>query len=405
MAITKENIDSLKARLDKLVEIFSIEEYYDTTELNIGDKDVFIGFPDEFEGIEYTIEEFIRYTEDIESIKKVNNSTVRSSKISQTIISVDEFIFDIKDIKNNIIENDILTLRIITKPFLIGLLASKNQIYNEDYGIFPCSSYTAIEIVYRNSSDMLEIQEEENLINGYLFYLSNKYNTPIVISEFEQLDFEEFEEYCSNRDEPSKITNIPVESLINHSSLMDMFIDAMSIGDEEIKFLYYYKIIEHCSPVVSKIRAYEMLNRKLDMLPHSKRDYKYLNSIFDLTREHDKSLRDGELAHSVLSECIDIVQLYEFLPDSIKKILSKKIQYNNKEINYDLNEGKQNQIKKEVSNILYATRNKIVHAKSNYTLNGDECHANDLPELNLFISKLCYCLVVWNDRQQDIHRL
>lgn len=56
-------------------------------------------------------------------------------------------------------------------------------------------------------------------------------------------------------------------------------------------------------------------------------------------------------------------------------------------------------IKKEIAGILYATRNSIVHAKSNYTVTGKECHEEDLDQLNEFMAKLCECLFVWNSRQ------
>jgi len=88
-----------------------------------------------------------------------------------------------------------------------------------------------------------------------------------------------------------------------------------------------------------------------------------------------------------------------------KKSLSKKYQFKNENIKYDLDISKQNQIKHGMSIILYATRNSIVHAKSNYTLTGEECITDDLEGLNVFISKLCYCLISWNNRQLEMFKL
>lgn len=407
--VTEENISIINKRLESIYEKFSIEESIEI--VYPGDPEINILFPDEPDGISYSVSDFLEYTEDIESIIKVDNSTVRSSRIVQTIIEINDYLFSFTSIKNNVIENENYSISLISCPFLIGLTATKEGIYNDDYGYFPCSIYTAVEIKYKDDQSVVDSATETKLIKEFLFYLSHKYNTPIYIAEF--LTFDSFsieEEYNEDFVETPEINKVDVnkissENLLNYSDLMDMYVEAMSIGNKEIKFLYYYKIIEHCSPIVSKKTAYEQLNRKLDLMPYNNRDYKYLDSIFELTREYDISLRDNELAYTVLLECIDIVQLYEFLPESLKKKLSKKFQYKNENIKYDLDGSKQNQIKQGISNILYATRNRIVHAKSNYTLTDEECSIDDLDELNTFISKLCYCLIAWNNRQPDMFKL
>ncbi len=405
--ITEDNIETIKERLEKLYQTFSLDESEE--EILVGDSEIYIEFPDEPDDIAYSIADFLIYTENIDSIVKPSDSTVRSSRIVQTIININDFLFDSAGIKNNVFENENFTISLCSNPFLIGLIATKERIFDEDYGITPCSMYTVVEIIYKDETSVLDISTETRHIKEFLFYLSHKYSTSISIGEFmsdgfgfdETIDIEDI----STDGEKVENTKISINNLLTYSNLMDMYVDAMSIGNEEIKFLYYYKIIEHCSPIVSKMKAYELLNRKLDLLPYKNRDYKYLDSIFELTREHDISLRDSELTYTVLLECIDIIQLYEFLPESIKKALSKKYQYKNENIKYDLELSKQNSIKHGISLILYATRNSIVHAKSNYSLTGDECNVDDLEDLNIFISKLCYCLIAWNNRQPETFRL
>ncbi|WP_321436597.1 hypothetical protein [uncultured Bacteroides sp.] len=405
--ITEDNITTIKERLEKLHLTFSLDESED--EFSIGDSEIYIEFPEEDEYMVYSIADFLAYTENIDSIVKLNDSTVRSSRIVQTIININDFLFDSAGIKNNVVENENFTISLCSNPFLIGLIATKERIFDEDYGITPCSMYTVVEIIYKDETSVLNIPTETKYIKEFLFYLSHKYSTPISIGEFMTdgfrtdgtIDIEDI----STDGKKIENTKISINNLLTYSNLMDMYVDAMSIGNKEIKFLYYYKIIEHCSPIVSKMKAYELLNRKLDLLPYNNRDYKYLDSIFELTREYDISLRDSELAYTVLLECIDIIQLYEFLPESIKRALSRKYKYENKNIKYDLELSKQNSIKHGISLILYATRNSIVHAKSNYSLTGDECNVDDLEDLNVFISKLCYCLIAWNNRQSETYRL
>lgn len=406
--VTEENINEIKKRLEILYDKFRLDRSED--EILIGNHAINILFPYEQESIEYSISEFFLYTGDLDSIVKVNNSTVRSSKVVQTIVnSNNNYIFDNLNLTNNIVETDRYTMSIINNPFLIGLIAASEGPFSEGYGIAPCSIYTAVEIIYKDESDLLDPLNENKLIKEFLFYLSYKYNYYIYIDDYINIDEIDYE-YSLYVDDDSDIDsseNIKISSdhLLKYSSIMDMYIEAMSIGNTEIKFLYYYKIIEYCSPIVSKMRAYELLNRKLDLLSHSNRDFSYLDSIFELVREHDISLRDNELVYTVLLECIDIIQLYEFLPSNIRKRLSKKYQYKQDSIKYGLDISVQNQIKQGVSTVLYATRNRIVHAKSNYTFTGEECASDDLEDLNLFISKLCYCLIAWNNRQSVLFRI
>lgn len=47
--------------------------------------------------------------------------------------------------------------------------------------------------------------------------------------------------------------------------------------------------------------------------------------------------------------------------------------------------------------ILYATRNSIVHAKSNYASTGKECPNKDIGALNEFMKKLCYAIIMHNN--------
>lgn len=407
--ISDDNIGIINERLEKLYEIFSLDASDD--DIAIGDSKITIAFPDEPEYIDYSIDDFLNYTEDIASINKVDDSTVRSSKIVQTILSgVHAFLPNIDSLEKEVVENEGYTISIQTKPFLIGLISTKEGLFEDDYGIYPCTEYTVVEIVYKEIENILDRESEIRIIKEFIFYLSHKYLTPIQLGEFFNFEvrsaYDDFaDDIEQDANEVVEVKRITTQSLLKYSNLMDMYIEALSVVNDEIRFLQYYKIIEHCSPIVSKMKAYEQLNRKLDLIPFNNRDYRYLDSIFELTREYDISLRDSELAFTVLLECIDIVQLYEFLPESVKKRLSKTYQYKNEAIKYDMELVKLNQIKQGISSVLYATRNSIVHAKSNYTITGDECNSEDLESLNIFISKLCYCLIAWNNRQPEMFRI
>lgn len=394
MKISTKNITEIKNRLRYLQDYYRIDE--SEYEIKVGDEDIFICYPED-EYIEaYPVSDFLKYTEDIKSLKKVNDSTVKTQKIRQTIIDVDEYEFQHYGISDFKIETEKFIVSFVSQPIYIGLIASRDSMYNEDFGIYACSSYIAIEIAYKNDITM-STAEEDNVIVSFLFQLSSKFNTPIKIGRF--LNWPDYD--ISEGEEKANIT---IDSLLNYSEAMGIYIQALSIKNEEIRYLYFYKIIEYFAPLVAKKKSYELLNQKLDSLSIKHRDHKYLESIFSLTRQYDVSIKDKELAYTVLNECIDIIELYEYLPDAISKKLSKTVQF--KETEYEsLSTEKIDAVKKTISQILYATRNDIVHAKSNYNRTGNECLADDMEQLNFFMSKLCYCLIAWNSRQSDDYRV
>ena len=125
-----------------------------------------------------------------------------------------------------------------------------------------------------------------------------------------------------------------------------------------------------------------------------------MNSFFDLARKYDKSLKDRELVKSVINNAFDLVDLYHYIPESLR---SKKIKV--KIISYKTNKDSIDRICEILGDILYSTRNQIVHAKSNYDSIGLECPDSDLRELNNFMHKSSYCLIKWYNRLPHYHKL
>lgn len=395
MIITNDNINLIKNRLQYLYTNFSIEP--STEEIEIGDEEIFIDFPDEWDenNSSYSIDDFLRYTDRLEDIKVIGSHSVILGNIRQTILSVNEYYYE-HLVPNLNFETEKFSMKIVSNPFLIGIIASRDRIYNEDFGVFPCSDYTAVEIIFKNSEECNELCIEES-IKKCLYYIASKYNVPISIGGFRTWDD------ITDEDNDASLT-ISDSELIPYCKAMDYYVDGLSIEKPDIKYLHLYKIIEYFSPSVSKKTSYEHLNKRLDALQVIERDSEYIESIFKLTKQYEVSLKDKELANTVLQECIDIISIFHFLPETLQKDISKNCQFEIKKIS-SLNSAKIDVIKKEIASILYATRNSIVHAKSNYSVTGKECLEEDLEQLNIFMTSLCECLFVWNGRQSKEYRL
>lgn len=388
MKVSTKNIKQINSRLEYLYNNFNLVPLDEM--IKIGDEEIYIKYPDECDiyNIYYSVEDFMLYTDNLASIQVVNDHSVISGNIRQTIVDFNDYYYEnlVPEIK---FETDKYSMKIVKNPFLIGIVTSRDGIYNEDMGIFPCSYYKAIEIVYKGKRESEE--DDIRFIKSCLYYIASKYNVSMSIGKFGT-----WNDFTDVQNDDSII--VGESALIPYCRAMDYYIEALTIEKADIKYLHLYKIIEYFSPIVSQKASYEQLNNRLDALQVIERDYEYLESIFNLAKQYQISLKDNELANTVLKECVDIALLFSFLPESIKKGLSKTCHFAIKDIK-NLNSSIIESVKKEIAGILYATRNCIVHAKSNYTITGKECPEEDLDQLNEFMAKLSECLFVWNSRQ------
>lgn len=390
MRVTTKNINLINNRLDYLYDNFDV---YPLDEgVKIGDEKIAIDFPRDYT-LSYSVGDFLRYTKGLENIIVVDNHSVICGQTRQTIINIESY-----SLPKFKFEIDSILLKVVENPFLIGIIASREGIYDKYTGVTPCSLYHAIELQYKNVA--LNEDRDIELIKKCLFYIASKYNVPASIGRFIEIN----DSYYEEDNEDKKTVTVRSSELIPYCRAMDYYIEALSIGREDIKYLHLYKIIEYFSPVVSKKPSYEQLNKRLDALKVVERNSEYLESIFKLTKQYEVSLRDKELAYTVLVECIDVVVLFSFLPETIQKTVSRSCHFDVKNISL-LNPANIESVKKEIADILYATRNSIVHAKSNYTFTGKECSEENLGQLNEFMIKLCDCLFIWNSRQSKEFQL
>ena len=55
--------------------------------------------------------------------------------------------------------------------------------------------------------------------------------------------------------------------------------------------------------------------------------------------------------------------------------------------------------------MLYATRNSIVHAKSNYEPNGYELEDDELEDGNKMMDMITMSIIQWNERQPESYKI
>lgn len=381
MKLTEKEIEILKKGFNILEKKHKIEPLKD--EINEDLLYIFFPFPNEKE-LEVELEHLIPYFNEIETLKIHNYNKVTTDTITQRVISVSEYspiiLFGLLYSETK----DGIYLDIKSEPFLIGIAATEKGEYNEHH--LPCSSNLAVEVKYPDKASRLSDEEETKLIKSYLFELSHKYKIGFSFSTFkkpEEFDKEKLYEQIDNSS--SMLTE-------DYTPAMDLFIKANQSISDDLKFLTYYKIFEYFAPLYSKIDAYNAMRKKLDSSNATFLNASYIASIFDLTKNYEKSIRDKELVKSLINNTFDLIDIYQELPISIRKEI--KIL----ELEYKTKKEIQDRVVNHIGNVLYSTRNGIVHAKSNFEEKGIECHEKDLEQLNNFMHKACYSSIKWYNR-------
>ncbi|PBI86089.1 hypothetical protein BSF41_35730 [Flavobacterium sp. ACN2] len=351
---------------------------------------IYLHFPhEEEESIEYSIDQIEIYLDELDSIKFYQDcSKVTTNTITQKVIQISSksnfyYLLALGLFYKQTPEN--IYINIVQNPLLIGIGAVKSNNYN-DYNP-PCSSHLAIEINYPDFDSRLSEEKENELIKIFMFELSHAHNISFEFSTYmlqKEYDFDDAKiDILHSTD---FIYNIPLEE---YNYGMDLFLNANQKLSPDLQFISYYKIFEYYAPIQAKIEAFESMKLKLSSSKALTHDANFIASIFELAKNYDRSVRDSELIKSLINTAFDLVDLYDDLPQTVKKKLKQnELKYNSKTETKD-------RIVNELGAILYQTRNSIVHAKSNYDIKGSEIEINDLPELNHFMHKASYSIIRW----------
>lgn len=380
MKLTKEEVEILRKGFLTLETKHNLEPLREKI-----DKDLhytFFPFPDE-EELEVETENLFNYFNELDSFKIHDYNRVTTDTITQRVITASELspIFYLGLFHST--TKDKISLQITTDPILIGIAATEKGEHSEYHP--PCSNHIAVEVNYPSKESRLSDEDEEKLIKSYFFELSHTYKIGFSFSSFNHpkgFDEEEFHK---------KIKKLP-GSTEDYNPGMDLFVQANQAISNDLKFMTYYKIFEYFAPFYSKIDAFEAMRKKLDSSNAKALNAEYIASIFDLTKNYEKSIRDKELVKSLIDNTFDLVDIYNDLPLSIRKAI------NIENLEYKTKKDVKDRVINYLGNVLYSTRNSIVHAKSNFESTGIECPEIDLVQLNDFMHKACYSTIKWYNR-------
>jgi hypothetical protein len=386
--IFADNEEELIYSEEQIEEIISEDEEIEAIDFN---------FPGEEEYTSIEPDELIDLFDEIKSIEIISNGFIRTNLRRYYIVSLtdseDEHVLrtfhEIGSISNNG-----LKVSLIEQSIIVGLAATKLEEYDNDYW-GTANQYLAIEVIYETKDKILNKEKELELINSYIFEIADSTGFSLSTSEIRN----PIDDYYDYEEQEEETPNHKLRELEPYNEGMKLFVSAIQIKDPELKFLNFYKVLEHFSPIAVNIEANELMRKKLDAPKSSFEDGDYIRSIFELANSMRDRFNDEDLIKASFNTCFDIVSLFNKLPESIKKKIKKHIGAT--ELTYSTDKQKITTASNIASKIIYKTRNKVVHAKSNFNLTGEEIESSEFNQLNEFMKEASSQAIRWYSRQPN----
>lgn len=404
MGIDKDILAGIKKGCDYLIKNYDhFADYADELDFSEppAEFDDFEGihfyFPGEHDYTYIPVTTFLRLIDEFPSMEILNRGRIKTNSLTYQILSISDT-DDEHTIRNYhdfslTLENGI-HMDIVEESFIVGLAAIELEAYEEDY-LGAISPYLAVEIDYPKDIKPLGLSEEDDLIRSYLFEIADSAGISLKYSEISDFDFSSYN-YEAWEEELKEKAVDSLRNLEPFNEGMRLFNSALQIEDQELKLLNFYKILEHFAPVVVNIEGNELMMKKLDIAQSKSLDGDFIRSVFELAKSYEDKFRDEELIKSIFNVSFDFVGLFEYLPVSMRKKVRQQIGVEN--LTYDIDKGKISTASNMVSKILYATRNKVVHSKSNFQETGNECPDSELKELNDFLKHASSQTIRWYNR-------
>jgi predicted esterase YcpF (UPF0227 family) len=375
--------------------IFSKDRIKEIIEKEEDIQEIVYEFPGVDDYTEIDVKEILELSDEIKTIQIESKSLIKTKLrryyiVNSTESNDDYFLREYHDIQLTSLDG--IEINLVSESFIIGLAATKLEEYDKDYW-GTINQYLAIEIIYKNEEKILDKRNEKELLDSYIFEVADSTGIALILSEIRN-PVDEFEEL---REEAEENSTHALRELEPYNEGMKLFVSAIQINDPELKFLNFYKVLEHFAPIAVNIEANELMRKKLDAPKSSFEDGDFIRSIFELANSMRDKYNDEDLIKATFSTCFDFIGLFKNLPESIKKKIRGHL--GGQELNYSTE--KQNIITSNniAAKIIYKTRNKVVHAKSNFALTGDEVELKEMEQLNIFMKEACSQSIRWYSRQ------
>lgn len=360
-------------------------------------------FPSEDGAYDIDFDQFIKLAPEILSIEVIDKSVIRTKNSSYYLVSPNDNYYEyiLRNYYDLRIVSEVgVELDLVFNSLIIGLAATELDEHDEDFwGTY--SPYMSIKVTYSDGGKVLSPEQEVAMVSAYIFEVADITGIALKFSEI-SVPFYDYEDY----DEEEEYLDLAAKDrryLQPYNEGMRLFVSAIQIQEAELKFLNFYKILEHFAPVVVNIEAHELMRNKLNVASSNFNDGDYLKSIFDLSKSIRSRFNDEELIKSTFGVCFNLIEHFEELPETIKLKVLQAI--GQKQLTVSTEAVKIKIASNMVGKIIYNTRNKVVHAKSNFRASENICEGSELGDLNTFMKEICSKTIRWYNKLPQHQKL
>lgn len=293
-----------------------------------------------------------------------------------------------------------VTCYIVNGLTTLALMTSISGNYNNDYpSVFCDDLYVSMKF-----EKPIDITNLDIILDAYFFELSATYNIDLILSpRFALSDDHLDDDYGLNQGE----TSTRLEPLLSGKgipNLIELYNEAVShyyIYDFAI--LHYTKVIEFVATTLIQQEIIRTSKDKVDTLISLDFD---ANSILNLENHFVEIRRKfNYLASGIeltLQTCCEIRELSKLAPNYLDKLIQiRRLVTSNGKIS----KGAINSAFKQLANSISNTRNKIVHAKSNYSPKTFECPEIDKPAFSKMLRIIAIQTIRWYSKQPESNRI
>jgi hypothetical protein len=375
-----KSITDAKVRSAAAFMAFHLEENPEHIEWDGAAKTISLSIGNKEDAETFTRQQFLDFVAECKSYKLDSDRFIRTNGRTLMLVHPEslkaQFICYREEQKLTFSFKKDISLHFHANDPLVQYVAVKN---GSDFEYLP--AYASLAIQYSAKQKHIPDKEEEQLLESLMFELASTedivFSKNELIRDFEEDPFYEFEgQKFAKKLRPLECFN----------EGMRLYLAAANVAGLELQLLSYYKVLEFFAPIVLALESNEALRKRLDSPAALNPDGNYLQSIFELARATERRKNDKEMIRLVLETCVDFVDVSRLLPKPLAKTLSPDDKKGLAEHS------------RVVAEALYATRNQVAHAKSNYELQGTEISAEYLPELIKFVQAAAVRAVRWYNR-------
>ncbi len=233
----------------------------------------------------------------------------------------------------------------------------------------------------------------ELVVRLELQYLSKSTIPLMRESDGYYYDEEYDEELDSEEDEENENK---IDSLETYNEGIPLYLSAIQINDHEMKYLGFYKVLEHFSLFATNKEYYQKMIARLNIYnPKNSIKSDYIQSIFDLANEKKGySSKDKNYLQPLLKE-LGIESFIELLPKMLIDDLFREDILKIDNVTNRLKVTNCDKLCSQLMKELYDTRNYVAHAKSNITKEPRIKSKEDIKTINLFMNALAKVAITW----------